>query len=54
MEPTQPPIINDYGSIYSEVKQLGREGDHSPPYSAEIKNGGGIPQFPYTPSRCGD
>jgi len=31
--PTQPPI-----QCVPGVKLLGREGDHSPPYSAEVKN----------------
>jgi hypothetical protein len=26
------------GALYLGVKQLGREADHSPPYSAEVKN----------------
>jgi hypothetical protein len=29
-----------------EVKQLGREADHSPPSSAKVKNGGAIPPLP--------
>jgi hypothetical protein len=28
---------------FSGVKQLGHETDHSPPYSAEVKNNGAIP-----------
>jgi hypothetical protein len=29
------------------VKRQGREADHSPPSSAEVKNGGAIPPLPY-------
>jgi hypothetical protein len=32
------------------VKWQGREADHSPPPSAEVKNGGAIPPLPHTPS----
>jgi hypothetical protein len=32
----------------SDVKQSGREADHSPPSSVEVKNAGAIPQLlPY-------
>jgi hypothetical protein len=40
--PTQPPI-----QWVSGVKQLGGEVDHSPPSSAEVKNGGSIPPLPH-------
>jgi len=26
------------GALFSGVKQLGHEGNHSPPFSAEVKN----------------
>jgi hypothetical protein len=29
------------------TKKPGRKTDHSPPFSAEVKNGGAIPPFPY-------
>jgi hypothetical protein len=35
---TQPPIHWVSEAITSEVKLLGREADHSPPSSAEIRN----------------
>jgi hypothetical protein len=37
--PTQPPIQQVSGNISLEVKWSGREADHSPPSSAEDKNG---------------
>jgi len=36
--PTQPPIQWVTGTLSLGVKRPGREGDHSPPSSAEIKN----------------
>jgi hypothetical protein len=36
--PTQPPIQWVPGALSLGVKQSGREGDHSPPSSAEVKN----------------
>jgi hypothetical protein len=39
--PTQPPIKWLLGA-----KRPGREADHSPPPSAEVKNGGAAPPFP--------
>jgi hypothetical protein len=42
--PTQP-IINGTGGS-SGVRQPGREAEHSPPTSAEVKNGGSIPPLP--------
>jgi hypothetical protein len=35
--PTQPPIQCVPGAPSLGVKQLGREADHSPPSSAEVK-----------------
>jgi hypothetical protein len=36
--PTQPPIQWVPGALSLEVKQPGREADHSPPSSGEVKN----------------
>jgi hypothetical protein len=44
--PTQTHIKWVQGAILLEVKQVGREADHSPPSSAEVKNGGAIPPLP--------
>jgi hypothetical protein len=35
---------------FPEGKQLGHEPDHSPPSSAEVKNGGAIPPFTHMAS----
>jgi hypothetical protein len=35
--PTQPPIQLVPGVLFLEVKRQGREADHSPPSSAEVK-----------------
>jgi len=37
LEPTQPPIRWVPGSLSLEVKQLGHEADHLPPYTAKVK-----------------
>jgi hypothetical protein len=37
LEPTQPPIQWAPGTLSLEVKRPGREADHSPPSSAEVK-----------------
>jgi hypothetical protein len=42
MGPTQPSIQWVLGVSSLRVKQLGHEADHSPPSSADIKNGGAI------------
>jgi hypothetical protein len=39
-------VSGAHSSISPEVKQLGREADHSPPSSIEVKNGGAIPPLP--------
>jgi hypothetical protein len=44
--PTQPPVQWVSETLSLAVKRPAREGDHFPPYSAEIKNGGAIPPFP--------
>jgi hypothetical protein len=36
--PTQPPIRWVPGALYLGIKRPGREADHSPPSSAEVKN----------------
>jgi hypothetical protein len=38
LEPTQPPIQSVLGAPTPRVKRPGREADHSPPSTAEIKN----------------
>jgi hypothetical protein len=38
LRPTQPPIQWVPGALSSGVKRSGREVDHSPPTSAEVKN----------------
>jgi hypothetical protein len=48
--PTQPPIQHVPEVISPGVQQSEREGDHSPPTSAEVKNGGAIPPLPHTSS----
>jgi hypothetical protein len=47
--PTQPHIqwVPGGGGISPEVKRPGREADHSPPSSAEVKSGGAIPPLPH-------
>jgi hypothetical protein len=35
--PTQPPIQRVTGALSLELKRPGREADHSPPSSAEVK-----------------
>jgi hypothetical protein len=42
-----PPSLLSNG--YRGVKQQGREADHSPPSSAEVKNGGVIPPLKAAP-----
>jgi hypothetical protein len=40
----------DTGAHSPEAKRPGRVADHSPPSSAEIKNGGAMPPFPHMSS----
>jgi hypothetical protein len=47
---TQPPIHCVQGALSSDIKRPGREADHSPPSSAEVKNGGAIPPLLRMPS----
>jgi hypothetical protein len=44
---TQPFVQCVPGSLSLGVKQPGSEADHSPPSSAEDKNGGDIPPLPH-------
>jgi hypothetical protein len=50
-----PPshLSNGYWGSFPIVKWPGCEADHSPPSSAEVKNGGGITQLPSMSSWCG-
>jgi hypothetical protein len=50
--PNQSPIQWVPGALSPGVKQTGREAHHSPPFSAEVKNGGAIPPFSHASSRC--
>jgi hypothetical protein len=34
------------GALSPEVKQPGREANHSPPSDSEVKNGGAVPPLP--------
>jgi hypothetical protein len=43
---TQPLVQWVPGAASPEVKRQGCEADHSPPSSAEVKNGGAIPSLP--------
>jgi hypothetical protein len=43
---TQPPIQWVPGALSPAVKRPGRQADHSPPASAEIKKSGSIPPLP--------
>jgi hypothetical protein len=38
LEPTYPPVQWIKGALFLRVKRPGREADHSPPSSAEVKN----------------
>jgi hypothetical protein len=38
LKPTQPPIQCEPETLSTEVKRPGREADHSPPSSTEVKN----------------
>jgi hypothetical protein len=47
---SQPPIQSVPGAISPGVRRKGREADHSPPTSVEVKNGGTIPSLPHSSS----
>jgi hypothetical protein len=49
--PASNPI--DSGGSFPGIKRPGREADHSPSSSAEVKNGGTIPPLLRTSSWCG-
>jgi hypothetical protein len=49
LRPTQSSIQLVLGSLSPGVQPPGREANHSPPYSAKIKNGGVISQLHHTP-----
>jgi hypothetical protein len=51
--PNQPSIQWVLWDVPAVVEQQEREADHSPPSSAEVKNGGAVPSLPHTPSWCG-
>jgi hypothetical protein len=42
----------DAGGSFPGVKAARHEAGHSPPSSAEVRNGGSIPPLPYTSSWC--
>jgi hypothetical protein len=50
--PTQPPIQWVPATLSPGAKRPGREADHSPPSSAEVKNAWNYTSTPHTPSRC--
>jgi hypothetical protein len=50
---THSPIQCVPGALSPGVKQPRREADHSPPSSAEVKNGGAIPPLPHVFSYLG-
>jgi hypothetical protein len=50
---TQPSIRWVPGSIRTGIKRPGREADHSPPSSTEVKNNEAIPPLSGTSSRRG-
>jgi hypothetical protein len=49
--PKQPPIRWIPAAIFLWVKRPGFDAEHSPPSSAEGKNGGAIPSLPHISSR---
>jgi hypothetical protein len=46
LESTQPPIQWVPESLSSKLKWLGREADHSPPSSSDVRNGGAVTPLP--------
>jgi hypothetical protein len=48
--PKEPPTKWVLEALSPGVKRLGREADHSPPSSAEVKNGIAIPPLPHASS----
>jgi hypothetical protein len=51
--PIQPPLQWEEGFLPSGVERQEREANHPPLYSAEVKNGDGIPPLPHTSSWYG-
>jgi hypothetical protein len=49
---SQPPNQRLLGALSSGIKRQGREADHSPPASAEIKEIWIYTSTPHTPSWC--
>jgi hypothetical protein len=49
-QPWGPFSLLSNGYLGGEGWCRGPEVDHSPPFSAEVKNGGAIPPLPATPS----
>jgi hypothetical protein len=47
--PIQRPMQWVLGALSPEVKRPGREANHSPPSSAEVKHGGPVPPSPLLP-----
>jgi hypothetical protein len=47
LRPTQPPVQWKTQALSSGVKRPGREADHLPPSSLEVKKDGAISPFPY-------
>jgi hypothetical protein len=47
LRPTKPPIRRVPGEISPGIKWPGREADHSPPSTANVKNDGVIPPLPH-------
>jgi hypothetical protein len=45
--PTQPPTQYAAGDPSPEIKRPGREAEHPPQSSVEVKNGGAIPPLPH-------
>jgi hypothetical protein len=48
--PTRPPIQLVPGALSQEIKRQGREADHSPPSSDEVRKRGAIPPLPHMSS----
>jgi hypothetical protein len=53
LRPTRPPIQWVKGDLSPGVKRQLHEAEHSPPSSAEVKNGEVIPPLLHTSSRGG-
>jgi hypothetical protein len=53
LAPTQPHIQWVPGVVFQREKWQGHEAGHSPPTSANVKNGGAIPPLPHASSWLG-